>query len=29
MPGFAKKLSADEIWHTINYLRNFSKKKEK
>ena len=29
MPGFAKKLSADDIWHTINYLRSFPKKKEK
>ena len=29
MPGFAKKLSAEDIWHTINYLRSFPKKKEK
>ncbi len=29
MPAFAKKLTADQIWHTINYLRGFSKKKEK
>ena len=28
MPGFAKKLSADQIWHTINYLRQFPKQKE-
>ena len=29
MPGFAKKLTADQIWHAINYLRQFSKQKEK
>ncbi len=29
MPGFAKKLTADQIWHTINYLWSFSAKKEK
>ncbi len=28
MPGFAKKLTADQIWHTINYVRSFPKKKE-